>query len=40
MSSRWKECKDQESLEISKRKSMQSEEGALVWDRQHCLGQW
>ena len=29
-----KECKDQERLKC------QSEEGALAWDRQLCLGQW
>ena len=30
-----KECEDQEEENPS-----QSDEGALVWDRQLCLGQW
>ena len=35
-----KECKNQERLRMYGRKPMQSEEGALAWDRQLCLGQW
>ena len=35
-----KECKDQERLKMLAENPCQSEEGALHWDRQLCLGQW
>ena len=42
MSSRWKErnAKTKTDGKCEEENSCQSEEGALAWDRQLCLGQW
>ena len=38
MSSRWKERRAKTRKDMKKK--IQSEEGALAWDRQLCLTQW
>ena len=35
-----KECEIQGRLRCKEKNLCQSEEGALAWDRQLCLGQW